>query len=125
MTSKMVPLLSAILMLSSVGIPFAASQSPARTDPEVRTIDVTARRFEFSPNQIILEKGETVKLRLTSEDVVHGFFHRALKIDELVEPEKLTEVTLTPEVTGTFTVICHHFCGVHHAAMKMTIVVTE
>lgn len=121
----MIPILSAILALLPVGLPVAASPSPVHTDPKIRTIDVTARRFEFSPNQITLEKGETVELRLTSEDVVHGFFHRGLKIDELIEPGKTTEVALTPEITGTFTVICHHFCGVHHAAMKMTVVVTE
>jgi len=55
--------------------------------------------------------------------VVHGFFLRPLKIDEVITPEKATEVTVTPEATGTFTTICDHFCGVNHGNMKMTIVV--
>lgn len=122
----MVPLPSAILVLSLVGLaPAAPGVSPDGADAPTRTIDVTAHRFEFSPSKISLEKGETVKLRLTSTDVVHGFFQRALKIDELIEVGKITDVTLTPRTAGTFTVICHHFCGVHHASMKMTIVVTE
>jgi cytochrome c oxidase subunit 2 len=112
--------LALIAVLLTISTPRAA-----HADQPVKTIDITAKRFEFSPNQITLKKGETVKLRLTSADVTHGFFHRAFKIDEVIEPGKPTEVTLTPQTVGTFTTICDHFCGVNHGAMKMTIVVTE
>jgi cytochrome c oxidase subunit 2 len=66
-----------------------------------------------------------VTIRLTSADVVHGFFLRPLKIDELISPDKPTEVTVTPQTAGTFTTICDHFCGVNHGSMKMTVVVEE
>jgi cytochrome c oxidase subunit 2 len=62
-------------------------------------------------------------LRLTSEDVTHGFFVRALKADEVIEPGKTVDVQVKPETAGTFTVICHHFCGSGHGNMKMTITV--
>jgi cytochrome c oxidase subunit II len=88
-----------------------------------KVINITAKRFEFSPNQITLKKGEPVKLLLTSGDVVHGFFLKPLKIDEIIEPGKTTEVNLTPQAAGTFLLICDHFCGVNHAAMNMKIVV--
>src|SRR4051812_4664180 len=84
-----------------------------------RVIEITAKRFEFSPSKITLKKGETVTLRLSSADVVHGFFLRPLKIDEVLTPEKTTDVTVTPETAGTFTTICDHFCGVNHGNMKM------
>ena len=99
---------------------------PHRTraqDPKV--INITAKRFEFSPNQITLKKGEPVKLLLTSADVTHGFFVRQLKIDEVIEPGKTTEVTVTPEKAGRFLTICDHFCGAGHGGMSMTIVVEE
>jgi cytochrome c oxidase subunit 2 len=92
---------------------------------EPRVIQITAKRFQFSPDQITLKKGETVKIRLVSEDVTHGFFLRPLKIDEEVSPGQPTEITLTPEKTGTFTTICDHFCGANHGNMKMTIDVVE
>ena len=94
----------------------------ARADG-ARVIEITARRFEFTPNRITLKKGETVVLRLTSQDVAHGFFLRPLKIDEIIDPAKPTELTITPQTAGTFTTICDHFCGVNHGNMKMTIVV--
>jgi cytochrome c oxidase subunit 2 len=90
---------------------------------EPRVINITAKRFEFSPNQVTLKRGEPVKLVLTSNDVTHGFFLKPLKIDEIIEPGKTTEVSLTPQTAGTFLLICDHFCGVNHASMNMKIVV--
>jgi cytochrome c oxidase subunit 2 len=90
---------------------------------EPRVIEITAKRYAFAPDTITLKKGETVKLRLHSEDVTHGFFSRQLKIDETVEPGKTAEVTLTPQTAGIFKTICDHFCGAGHGNMAMTIVV--
>src|SRR5215467_9153380 len=84
-----------------------ASNSP-------RVVEITAKRFTFEPEQITLKKGEPVTLRLHSEDVTHGFFMRKLKIDTEVEAGKTTDVTITPEVAGTYTTICDHFCGANH-----------
>ncbi len=90
---------------------------------EPRLVEITAKRFGFVPEQITLKKGEPVTLRLHSEDVTHGFFMRKLKIDAEVEAGKTTDVTITPEVAGSYTTICDHFCGANHGNMKMTIVV--
>jgi cytochrome c oxidase subunit 2 len=86
-------------------------------------IDITAKRFAFSPDKITLKKGQTVKLRLHSEDVTHGFFLRPLKLDEEIPAGQTVEVSVTPQTSGTFTTICDHFCGANHGNMNMTIVV--
>ena len=90
---------------------------------ESRAIVITAKRFEFVPSTITLKKGETVKLVVTSEDVTHGLFLRPLKIDTDLVPGKTQEMTVTPQTAGTFTAICHHFCGAGHGNMKLTVVV--
>ena len=90
---------------------------------DVPVIEITAKRFAFSPNQIVLKRGQTVKLRLHSEDVTHGFFLRPLKLDEEIPAGASTDVTVTPQEAGTFTTICDHFCGANHGNMNMTIVV--
>ncbi len=101
-----------------------AALIPHRTRAqEPRVINIVAKRFEFTPNQITLKKGEPVNLLLTSNDVTHGFFLRPMKIDEVIEPGKTTEVNLTPQTPGTYLLICDHFCGVNHAAMNMKIIV--
>jgi len=88
-----------------------------------RTVEITARRFEFVPSTVTLKKGEAVRLRVTSEDVTHGFFLRALKIDTDLVPGETQELTVTPQAAGSFTAICHHFCGAQHGNMKLTVVV--
>lgn len=102
-----------------------SAMTTAHGDNVAKTIDITAKRFEFSPNKVTLKKGETVMLRLTGEDVVHGMFVRPLKIDTDIPPGKTTQVTITPQTVGTFTAICHHFCGAGHGNMKMTFEVVE
>ncbi len=88
-----------------------------------RTIAIVAHRFEFSPSTLTLERGETVKLVLTSQDVHHGFLQKDLKIDADIAPGEPTEILVTPDRSGTFTVICDHFCGAGHGGMKLTVVV--
>ena len=102
----------------------APLQTAGAQDPP-RVIEISAKRFGFTPNQVTLKNGETVTLRLTSEDVTHGFFARPLKIDQEIEPGRTTELTVTPQAAGVYTVICHHFCGVNHGNMRMVITVTE
>jgi len=115
---------SMLSMIVLLLVPFTSSLRGANPDTlSPRVVEITAKRFEFTPNQITLKKGETVKLVLHSEDVTHGFFMRALKLDEEIEAGKTRELLVTPQVTGSFTTICHHFCGVNHGNMKMTVVV--
>jgi cytochrome c oxidase subunit 2 len=88
-----------------------------------RLVEITAQRFEFTPREITLEAGKPALLRLTSKDVTHGFYLKALGIDATIEPDKITEVAVTPVAPGRYTVICDHFCGAGHGGMKMVIVV--
>jgi cytochrome c oxidase subunit 2 len=118
-----------IIRVTSNGLAIAgallalSSSCRARAEEGPRVIVITAKRFEFSPKEITLKKGETVKLQLRSEDVTHGFFVRPLGIDEEIPAGQTTEVTVTPQHAGRYVTICDHFCGAGHGAMKMTIVV--
>jgi cytochrome c oxidase subunit II len=108
-------LASALLLLS------AAPGTGSGSEP--RIVEITARRFAFTPAEVALAKGEPVILRLRSLDVTHGFFQRALGIDAEIEPGKVTDVAITPREAGRFLTICDHFCGSGHANMKVLFVV--
>ena len=108
------------LCFSAVAMLMVAGRAHADNIP---VVEITAKRFAFVPDKITLKKGETVKLRIHSEDVTHGFFLRPLKLDEEIPAGQTVEVTVTPQVAGTFTPICDHFCGANHGNMNMTIVV--
>ncbi len=97
-------------------VPVARAQEP-------RVITIAAKRFAFSPSEVRLKKGEPVTIRISSADVTHGMYMKALGIDAEIEPGKTTEVTFTPQVTGRFSAICDHFCGAGHGNMHMDFVV--
>lgn len=115
---------TALALSLFAGIVLASNQrSTAQSAPDAKVIAITAQRFAFTPDHIVLKRSEPVTLRLTSQDVAHGFFVRSLKVDEVIEPGKTVDVKVDPQTAGTFTVICHHFCGAGHGNMKMTITV--
>jgi cytochrome c oxidase subunit 2 len=115
---------TAVLAVLAGGIALNPALTKA-AESSPRIIAITAKRFEFSPKEVHLRKGETVVLRLTSEDVTHGLMVRALDLDADIEPGKVTDVTVTPRKGGRFTAICDHFCGSGHGNMKMTFVVDD
>ncbi len=100
-----------------------ALAAPSHSKAPSRVVEITAKRFGFTPDRITLKKGETVILRLHSEDVTHGFFSRPLKIDEDIPAGQSKDIKIKPDTVGSFSTICDHFCGVSHGNMKMTIVV--
>ena len=120
-------IIDTMLLASAFGIAvavFAPKGNVARAD-NPKVIEITAKKFEFSPSEITLKKGEPVILRLTSADRVHGFMSRPLKIDTDIAAGKTTDVTVTPATAGNFTVICDHYCGTGHGNMKMKVSVVE
>ena len=65
--------------------------SLAQEKPEAREIAVTAKKYEFSPSEIRVRQGESVKLSITALDRKHGFKIEALEIDrELPKGEVVT-----------------------------------
>ena len=112
-----------ILTLALLAVPFAWRLSHAQDQPH--RIEIVAKRFDFTPSEITIKKGEPVILALTSKDVQHG-----LKLDEFNQVVKAnkgqtSEVKFTPTETGTFVAQCAVFCGAGHGSMKLTIHVTE
>ena len=79
----------------------------------------------WSPDVLKADVGEPLRLRLTSDDVVHGFAVGQMSMEAVdVEPGKVTEVTLTFDKPGTYTFFCTRWCGVNHWRMRGTIEVS-
>ena len=120
-------IIDTMLLASAFGIAvavFAPKGNLARAD-NPKVIEITAKKFEFSPSEITIKKGEPVILRLSSSDRVHGFMSKPLKIDTDIPADKTADVPVTPDAAGNFTVICDHYCGTGHGNMKMKVTVVE
>jgi cytochrome c oxidase subunit II len=90
-----------------------------------RRIEIHAHRFSFTPAEITVEKGETVTLALTSDDVPHSLLVESLHINAAMTKGHITEVKLTPEAVGDFKGKCGRFCGSGHGSMIFLIHVVE
>lgn len=97
----------------------------AATGAGANVIQMTARRFEFSPSEITVKKGQPVVLEIKSEDVKHGFSLPDFNVDAAIKPGEVTKVQFIPDKAGQFTFVCDVFCGDGHEDMQGTIKVTE
>jgi len=88
-------------------------------------IHITAKKFAYSPSEIILKKGVPVVLELTSLDRAHGFRLTEFGIRADIKPGEVTRVRLVPQETGRFSFACDVFCGVSHEEMAAEIVVVD
>ncbi|MEJ5199570.1 MAG: c-type cytochrome [Anaerolineae bacterium] len=88
----------------------------------VRVIEVVARAPEwggFSPDRLTLRAGETVRLRISSPDVVHGLVIPGLGIEvDEIYPGKVVEVDVTPARPGRYAFACTRWCGADHWRMR-------
>jgi cytochrome c oxidase subunit 2 len=91
-----------------------------------QVIKITAKKFEYSPNEIRIKKGAPVVLEFTSLDRVHGFTVPGLGgIRATIEPGKVTRVRLVAPKAGTYNFHCDLFCGDGHEGMTGKIIVEE
>src|SRR6267143_1800167 len=102
---------TAILAAASV-VTYVAAQS---AEPKEKVIKITAKRFDYTPGNLTLKKGEPVILEFTTLDVLMGFNL----------PDFNLRADLVPDKTGTFTFLCDIFCGARHEEMNGRITVVD
>jgi heme/copper-type cytochrome/quinol oxidase subunit 2 len=96
------------------GSAYLAERPLVGDDTEIR---VTARKYEFSPNEIKAKKGDHIRLVITALDRSHGFRLEAFHVDQKLPKGEPVTVEFTADQTGTFPFECSHFCGLGHQKM--------
>jgi cytochrome c oxidase subunit 2 len=97
----------------------------AMADEKERVIQITAKKFEYSPNDIKVKKDVPVLLEFTSLDRLHGFNCPGLGIRTDIGLGKTTQLRFTPNKAGSYPFHCDNFCGSGHEGMTGTITVEE
>ena len=118
---------TALVVLAAVGMAagwhrFAMAAVPA--GPE-QVVHMTAKRFEYTPNEITLKKGVPVIFEITALDRDHGFKIPELGIRADLKSGEVTRVRIVPDRTGRFAFRCDVFCGDGHEDMTGEIVVVD
>jgi cytochrome c oxidase subunit 2 len=99
----------------------AFAQESASSTP--REIQMTAKKYEFSPDVITVKKGEHVKLLITATDRDHGFKLEAFKINQHLKKGEAATVEFTADKAGEYPFQCSVICGMGHHKMKGKLVV--
>lgn len=82
-----------------------------------KTIEVSSQNFSFTPSEITVKKGETVKIVFTNTLGMHDFVIDDLGVrTPVVKQGEKSEVEFTPEKTGVY----EYYCSVgNHRKMGM------
>ena len=89
-----------------------------------REIQVTAKKFEFSPARIEVLQGEAVRIVVTSADSKHGFGIKDLDLKiEVPKTGQPATLEFVAEEAGEFEIACTKWCGKGHKTMKGLLVV--
>jgi cytochrome c oxidase subunit 2 len=109
--------------------------------PAAVEIQVTAKQFnwEFTnpgadgkfgtadhitqENELHVPVGKVVRLRLTSEDVIHSLFIPNLRLKQDVVPGRKIAAWFEATTPGSYPIACTELCGFGHYSMAGTLVV--
>ncbi|HLC49960.1 MAG TPA: cupredoxin domain-containing protein [Candidatus Nanoarchaeia archaeon] len=90
---------------------------------EVKEFKITAKQFSFDPATIEVNKGDKVRLIVTSVDVPHGIAIKEYGINQRLDVGKPATIEFTADKNGEFTTYCSVVCGAGHGTMKGKLIV--
>jgi mono/diheme cytochrome c family protein/plastocyanin len=128
MKKEVLARLALLLFLAlAVLIPAWALWAAARATADA-PLELHARMPEaggWTPANLTGTVGQPLHLRLTSDDVMHGFVIGQTSLPPVeVKPGEVTDLTVTFDHPGTYTFYCDRWCGPNHWRMRGTIEVT-
>lgn len=119
---------------------FSPSSSAQGQDQETQVIELTAKKYEYSPSPVHVKAGTKVQLKITATDHDHGFkigttpdgpdqssqpglvFASPQDCWQLKKGETTT-IEFLAQTPGTYSFKCCHTCGLGHRGMKGQIIV--
>jgi cytochrome c oxidase subunit 2 len=136
---RWMPILATLVL--GAGMMGISSRYAGAAQDNAQEIQVSAKKFEFTPSEIQVRQGEHVRLEVTPTDREHGFELEVypegsdkkgdpgLKVSGDKPSYKIPEgqtqaIEFTAVQAGTYDFKCIVYCGSGHHGMKGTIVVT-
>ena len=111
-------------------VPDQVMQTPPFDHPGVRRaadgsydVVVVARAWQFTPDEIRVPAGAEVRIRATSIDVVHGLDVEGTRVNMMLIPGQISEITTRFPASGSHLLICHEYCGLAHHRMSGKVIV--
>jgi cytochrome c oxidase subunit 2 len=89
---------------------------PVVAPPAGSDVYMVARLWDWWPI-LELKKGESYRLHLSSMDWQHGFSLQPTNLNVQVLPGLDMVMTVTPNQSGEFSIVCNEYCGIGHHKM--------
>ncbi|MCP5266820.1 MAG: cytochrome c oxidase subunit II [Burkholderiaceae bacterium] len=99
-----------------------AEKTPVVHPPAGGDVFLISRLWSWWPI-LELEKDKTYRLHLTSMDYQHGFSLQPENINVQVLPGYEHVITIKPNRSGTYAIVCNEYCGIGHHKMVSRIYV--
>ena len=99
-----------------------------RAQPNEMEVEVRGRQWSwvFSypdyeevgySSTLVLPVDQTIRLKMTTDDVLHSFWVPEFRVKQDLVPGQVTELRITPDREGSYKVRCAEICGLDHAIM--------
>ena len=76
-------------------------------------------------NQLYIPAGQSVKVQLTSADVIHSFWVPQLQFKRDLIPGQTNTIWLQADKPGVYRALCAEYCGLQHAQMHFMVVALD
>ncbi|MCU0249964.1 MAG: cupredoxin domain-containing protein [Vicinamibacterales bacterium] len=97
------------------------AEAPA---PRAVTVEMTAKRFAFLPEQVEVVEGDEVTINVRSADGTHGIEIGKLKVKKTIpRGGEVVTLSFTAPAPGRYAITCSEYCGRGHDDMKSALVV--
>ena len=113
-----------LLLFVMMGLVVAFVPLPVPTvTTQLRTFQLDARQFAYSPSELRVNPGDAVTIQLVSTDVVHGLYIDDYDISVEADPGQTAILTFVADKPGSFRFRCNVTCGAMHPFMigKLTV----
>ena len=92
-------------------------------------IQVRAQQWNFlfeypngvTSDTLYVPRGEEVKMRMSSTDVLHGFYIPAFRVKYDILPNRYTSVWFKATEKGDYDLFCTEYCGTGHSDMDKVV----
>ncbi len=138
--AKRFPLSILTASLLALAVFLSLSESTQAQTQDVKVMEITAKKYEYSASPIHVKSGTKVQLKITATDHDHGFKIAAVPDGTVtngtagliftspqdcwqLKKGETTLIEFLAQASGTYTFRCCHTCGVGHRRMKGQIVV--
>ena len=99
----------------------------AGSQTQRRVVRVSAERFAFTPSRIVVDAGEEIEMRVSSDDTAHGFRIAGTSVNVVIPKRGRGEVSVSfraPE-PGRYAFECTRMCGAGHHFMRGELLVRD